>query len=270
MNIIEKVYKLNGILKKRKKTDRIILHHASAKNCTVEDIDNWHKQRGWTCIGYHFLVRKDGSIYRGRPEDTIGAHASNNNSDSIGICAEGNFEMEVMPEAQKRALKELVSYLKKKYNISKVQRHKDVGATDCPGKNYPFEEIAKGIDNLKYEVHIQNIGWQACKENGELAGTTGQSLRIEAIRIFADIPIRYRVPMQDKGWSDYVSNGCTAGTIGESRRIEAIEIESSSKPIKATAHIQNEGNVYYEIATHLVIGTEGRALRLEALTLEFM
>ncbi len=270
MQIIEKVYKLIGTLKKRVKTKRIILHHAAAKVCTPEQVDEWHKARGWTCIGYHFFVRKDGTIYRGRPEWSIGAHASNNNSDSIGICAEGNFEIEIMPEAQKRALKELVSYLKKKYNISIVQRHKDVGQTDCPGKNYPFEEIAKGIDDLKYEVHIQNIGWQECKENGELAGTKRESLRIEAIKIYADIPIRYRVHMQDKGWSEWVSNGCMAGTINESRRIEAIEIESSSRAIKATAHIQDEGDVYYEIATHLIIGTEGRALRLEALALEFV
>lgn len=134
MNIIEKKYSLNGTLKKRAKTDTIILHHASAKFCTPEQIDSWHKERGWTCIGYHFLVKKDGTIYRGRPEDVVGAHASNHNSTSIGICAEGNFEIEIMSEIQKRALIELVSYLKKKYNITKVLKHKDVGATDCPRK----------------------------------------------------------------------------------------------------------------------------------------
>lgn len=277
MQIIEKTYKLVGNLKKRTKTNRIILHHAAAINCTVDQVDSWHKARGWTCIGYHFFVRKDGIIYRGRPEDTIGAHASNNNSDSIGICAEGNFEIETMPEAQKIALKELVSYLKKKYNISIVQRHKDVGQTDCPGKNYPFEEIEKGIDNIKYEVHVQNIGWQTPKENGELAGTREQSLRMEAIKIDADIPIKYRVHTENKGngdikggWSEYVPNGFMAGSIGESRRIEAIEIESSSRLIKAKAHIQNIGDVDYPAASHIVIGTEGQALRLEALTLEFV
>ena len=271
MNIVEKSYSLNGVLKKRIKTDTIFLHHASAKTCTPEQVDSWHKQRGWTCIGYHFLVRKDGTIYRGRPENVVGAHASNHNNTSIGICAEGNFEIEIMSEVQKRALIELVSYLRKKYNISKVLRHKDIGATDCPGKNYPFEEIVNGkTDNIKYEVHVQNIGWQTCRENGELAGTTGQGLRIEAIKIYADIPIKYRVHMEGKGWGEYVSNGCLAGTIGESRRIEAIEIESSSKPIKAQAHIENIGDQETIKGTNIKIGTEGQDLRLEALRLEFI
>lgn len=144
MNIIEKTYSLNGDLKERTKTNKIILHHAAETNCSADDVDRWHKNNGWTCIGYHFFVRKDGSIYRGRKESTVGAHAGNNNSDSIGICAEGNFENETMPEAQKNALIELVGYLKGKYGISKIQKHKDVNATACPGKNYPFDEIVNG------------------------------------------------------------------------------------------------------------------------------
>lgn len=159
MNIIEKSYKLNGTLKLRSKTNRIILHHAAAKSCTPDEVDSWHKQRGWTCIGYHFFVRKDGSIYRCRPENTIGAHASDNNSDSIGICAEGNFEVENMPEVQKQAIIWLIhSYLKPKYGNLSVLRHKDVGSTDCPGKNYPFEAIKNGTGTPVQPVQpVQNI-----------------------------------------------------------------------------------------------------------------
>jgi N-acetyl-anhydromuramyl-L-alanine amidase AmpD len=154
MNIIEKTYKLNGDLRTRSKTTRIILHHAAATNCTVEDIDRWHKNNGWTCIGYHFFVNKKGEVYRGRKENTVGAHAGDNNTDSLGVCAEGNFEKETMPEAQKEALKELVAYLKNKYGISKVQKHRDVNATACPGKNYPFDEIAnaKPIESKPVET----------------------------------------------------------------------------------------------------------------------
>ena len=137
MNIIEKIYTLNGKLTKRTKTDTIILHHR-AGNGDVESIDRIHKNQNWTCIGYHFYVRKDGTIYRGRQEDAVGAHASGYNSTSIGICAEGNFEIEMMPEAQKQSIKELVAYIKEKYNITKVIRHKDVNATACPRKKLSF------------------------------------------------------------------------------------------------------------------------------------
>lgn len=144
MNIIEKTYSLNGTLQKRAKTDMIILHHA-VYNGDVEGIDRIHKGKGWICIGYHFYVRKDGSIYRGRREDTVGAHAYGSNMTSIAICAEGNFETDIMSEEQKNSIKELVAYLKNKYGISTVKRHKDVNATACPGKNYPFDEIVNGV-----------------------------------------------------------------------------------------------------------------------------
>lgn len=144
MNIIEKNYNF-GAMDKRKNTRRIIMHHAAAQNCTADDVHRWHKARGWAGIGYHFFIRKDGSVYRGRPENTVGAHAGGENYDSIGICFEGNFETEtVMPEAQRIAGAALVAYLKKKYGITKVQGHRDVNATACPGRYFPFDAIANG------------------------------------------------------------------------------------------------------------------------------
>lgn len=144
MNIIEKNYKWNGNLKNRKSTNRIILHHAESKSCTADDIHSWHLAYGWAGIGYHFFVRKDGSIYRGRPENTVGSHAKGSNSDSIGICFEGSYMTETMGQTQINAGRELVSYLKKKYGISKVQKHKDVCSTNCPGTNFPFDQIVNG------------------------------------------------------------------------------------------------------------------------------
>jgi N-acetyl-anhydromuramyl-L-alanine amidase AmpD len=126
----------------RKSTERIILHHADAKNCSAEDIHRWHLSNGWSGAGYHFLVRKDGTIYRLRPEDKVGAHAYGSNYNSLGVCFEGNFTEEDMPEAQKEAGKELVAYLKNKYNITTVQAHRDVCATSCPGDKFPFDQIA--------------------------------------------------------------------------------------------------------------------------------
>lgn len=144
MKINEVTYKWSGTLSKRGSTTRIILHHAAASKCTAQQIHQWHLANGWVGIGYHFLVRKDGSVYRGRPEDTVGAHAGNNNYDSIGVCFEGSFDRERMNEVQRKAGAELVAYLKGKYGITKVQKHSDVNATGCPGAHFPFAAIADG------------------------------------------------------------------------------------------------------------------------------
>lgn len=146
MKIIETNLKFSS-LTNRTNTNRIILHHAEASKCTPEQIHQWHLNNGWSGAGYHFLVRKDGKIYRLRPENAIGAHAQGSNSYSLGVCFEGNFMKETMGQAQIDAGHELVEYLKKKYNISTVLRHKDVGATNCPGVNFPFNAIVNGTSN---------------------------------------------------------------------------------------------------------------------------
>ena len=128
---------------KRSLTEQIVCHHSGVTVLqTVETIHNYHKNtNGWSGIGYHFYVRKNGNIYRGRPENTVGAHCVGANYNSIGICFEGNFSKETMGEAQLKAGQELVAYLKKKYGISKVKKHNDFGNTDCPGKNFPIDII---------------------------------------------------------------------------------------------------------------------------------
>lgn len=130
-----------GALTKRTVTDRIILHHA-AGNGSVESVHNYHKSLGWSGIGYHYYVRKDGSIYRGRPEEMVGGHTSGYNYCSIGVCAEGNFETESMSDAQREAIRALVLDIRTRYPDTQTIRHKDVAATACPGKNYPFDYIA--------------------------------------------------------------------------------------------------------------------------------
>ena len=134
MNIIETNFKWNGSLSVTESTTQIILHHADASNCTVEDIHRWHLQRTWAGIGYHYFVRKDGTIYRGRPENTVGAHAIGANGNSIGICAEGKYNQETMPEAQKKAIIELIADIKSRYGNLTIKGHREVQATDCPRK----------------------------------------------------------------------------------------------------------------------------------------
>ena len=246
MNIIETNLEFTS-LSKRGKTNRIILHHSGVTVLqSVEVIHNYHKNtQGYAGIGYHFYVRKDGSIYRGRPEDTIGAHAYGANSDSIGICAEGDFNTETMSEIQKNAIKELVAYLKAKYGINTVIGHRDTIETSCPGKNYPFDEIVKPTPTLQCDAHIENIGWTGYKDTSkEIIGTEGQGKRLEAIKFNANngLEIEYRVHIAYKGWQEWKKNKEVAGTTGQALRIEAIEIKSN-KLLKFSL-----GNVEYKIS----------------------
>lgn len=136
-------YIWNGSLAKRRKTSKIVIHHAAATDCTCYDIHDWHINKGWAGIGYHFFISKDGLIYSGRPKDTVGAHAYGANSISLGICFEGNFEAETMSAAQLASGKALIAALLSEYKLSasQVVPHSSVNATACPGKNFPLNEM---------------------------------------------------------------------------------------------------------------------------------
>ena len=153
VEIIDVGLKFNGTLYKRTATDYIILHH-EAGNGSVEDVHNYHLSKGWKGIAYHYFVRKDGSIYRGRPEDTSGGHTTGYNHNSIGICAEGNFELETMSDAQRDALHALVLDVRTRYPDAQTVRHRDLAATACPGKNYPFDYIAKEDENVSNPIYV--------------------------------------------------------------------------------------------------------------------
>lgn len=148
MEIIDVKLNWGGALAKRSKIDMIVLHHAAAKNCTIYNIHQWHLANGWSGFGYHYFVRKDGRIFKGRPDDTIGSHAKGYNSTSLGICFEGDFEKEIPTQAQIDAGIELVEYLKKKYNIKKLKGHGELMASSCPGKLFPIEKFIGEKENL--------------------------------------------------------------------------------------------------------------------------
>ena len=151
MKINEVNYKWSGNLTKRSKTETIVVHHAAAKNCTPQQVHQWHLNNGWSGFGYHFFVNKKGEVFRGRPEDTVGSHAKGYNSKSIGICFEGDYMVESMPKAQLESGKELVAYLKDKYKITNVKGHKDLMATDCPGTRFPFDEMVNAQQSVVKE-----------------------------------------------------------------------------------------------------------------------
>lgn len=123
----------------------VIFHHADASVCSIEDIHKWHLDNGWSGCGYHYFVRKNGTIYIGRDEKAIGAHCMNYNAVSIGICAEGNFNCETMGEAQYNALLQLTRSLLSKCGISRICGHFELYSTDCPGSNFPLDRIKKEV-----------------------------------------------------------------------------------------------------------------------------
>ena len=142
-----------GSLSKRQRTTMLILHHAAGSG-PVEQIHDYHKNtKGWSGIGYHFYVRKDGSVWYGRPVDTVGAHTLGYNAMSVGICFEGNFENETMSAEQKAAGMALVSFVRKLYpSITEVKGHGELKNTACPGAKFPLAEIARGEEKFENRV----------------------------------------------------------------------------------------------------------------------
>lgn len=124
---------------KRKITDIII--HCSAtkegKDYSVFDIDKWHKARNFKCIGYHFVIYRNGQIVCGRPISEIGAHTTGHNTDSIGICYIGGLDENGNPKdtrtiEQKLSLFNLIKYLTEKYPKSRIATHNMFARKACP------------------------------------------------------------------------------------------------------------------------------------------
>lgn len=128
-------------LENRDATDVIILHHIGNTNADVSaaTVHQWHLANGWAGIGYHYLIRKDGTIERGRPRDTVGAHCYGENEHSIGVNLVGNFEEAWPTEAQIDAAERLVARLCMIYGLrpsdDTIKGHRDFNATACPGQN---------------------------------------------------------------------------------------------------------------------------------------
>lgn len=86
---------------KRKETNLLVVHCAATKatmDIGRKEIQMWHVQQGWLAIGYHFVIRRDGTIEEGRPHDVIGSHVKGRNHDSLGICLAGGIDANGKPE----------------------------------------------------------------------------------------------------------------------------------------------------------------------------
>jgi len=129
--------------------EKIIIHCSATPNgkeYTAEDIHKWHLARNWSGIGYHYVIKVNGTPEKGRPEFWQGAHAKGHNKDSIGICLIGTdkFSLE-----QWVTLKFYIKYLLKKYPDVKVIGHNEVSNKTCPG--FDVQEWMKDNFNIKIE-----------------------------------------------------------------------------------------------------------------------
>ena len=134
----------NAGTKNRTTTDYIVVHCSATKpsmNIGAADIDRWHRQRGFKCLGYHFVIKRDGTVEEGRPVDQVGAHVENWNSVSVGVCMVGgvaekdvNIAENNFTEAQFDSLKKVVTDLKKRYPKAIIRGHRDFPkvAKSCP------------------------------------------------------------------------------------------------------------------------------------------
>lgn len=121
--------------------NEIIIHCSATpegKDYTVEQIKQWHKQRGFSDIGYHYVIYRDGSIHSGRPIERIGAHCLKHNAHSIGVCyiggiaKDGKTPKDTRTDAQKESLIKLIKELKAKYPKATVHGHREYANKACP------------------------------------------------------------------------------------------------------------------------------------------
>lgn len=121
--------------------NRIIVHCTATpegRDVTVGEVRAWHLARGWSDIGYHYLITLNGTVEVGRPESKVGAHVSGHNKDSIGIAYAGGMDKayknpkDTRTTEQKEALIWLIDELKKRYPGSTVHGHNEYSSKACP------------------------------------------------------------------------------------------------------------------------------------------
>lgn len=141
-----------------RRIDEIIIHCSDSpegRNDKAEDIRKWHKQRGFSDIGYHYVIDLDGTVEKGRPIEQAGAHCTGHNRNSIGICYIGGAywrdgvntkgkpikgkdgKAVLMPKdtrtaLQRMAMKELVAQLQEQFPRATVHGHREFANKACP------------------------------------------------------------------------------------------------------------------------------------------
>lgn len=123
-----------------RRIDTIIVHCAAtppSMDIGVREIRKWHQGRGWRDIGYHYVIRRDGTLESGRDLDEPGAHAKGYNADSVGVCLVGGVDEMGKPDAnftfaQYKTLHSLLARMKKHQTLLSIMGHRDISDKACP------------------------------------------------------------------------------------------------------------------------------------------
>lgn len=114
----------------------IIVHCSDTpegRHTTVEEIREWHLARGWSDIGYHYVIYLDGTVHEGRPVERTGSHCLGHNKCSIGVAYIGGKDnVDTRTEEQREAMVDLLVYLKTTYPKARIYGHRDFSEKYCP------------------------------------------------------------------------------------------------------------------------------------------
>lgn len=140
------------LLDTAREIDEIIWHCAATpegKDFTVDDIRAWHKLRGFTDVGYHYIIYRDGRIMLGRPIGQIGAHVEGHNKKTIGcvyiggVSADGKTAKDTRTAVQRSSALWLTAQLVKKFRAKKVTGHNQYASKACPSFDVRKDQLSK-------------------------------------------------------------------------------------------------------------------------------
>lgn len=144
-------------MKNHRNISLIVLHCSATRvtqSFTIEQLEACHKARGYSSIGYHYYITRDGTLYPCRPENEVGAHALHLNKNSIGICYEGGLDAKGRPadtrtEAQKITMEELLRSLCVDFPDAEI-----LGHCDLPGvrKACPCFDTRKWLKEIHFHI----------------------------------------------------------------------------------------------------------------------
>lgn len=152
----------------------------------VAEVRRWHtEERGWSDIGYHFLIDRDGTVVEGRPLERVGAHVKGHNTGTIGISlfgghggSAGDQFLDNFTEDQERALMQLIRQLQDNYpTITNVSGHNQYAAKACPTFSVPAWLEGKRVEFVQEVV----------EERARTSPTQSRTVQASAVQVVTGI-----------------------------------------------------------------------------------